>query len=386
MISEESPAGGLTFCRGVSDLSTTDGHPLRIGEIQIVPGPFHSVAAVNRAIAEHVAGAETSLDGYWFTGPPQEVTLLVTSRDDLFNPWESSVQSVLNDLTRFMLIVQMMQLTSCRPLFDVFGPTRHEHGSDPWLHVSGPFERRPSLYARQARIDTSHVPQFEALSTMLGTIEQREAERARRFNEETQKRVVRTVWQFATGYFVRSHSEVDWYRTLVDLTTGLEAALSEKADHIENIVIRLRQRAAALLATEQDPPRNIFRDVGTLYDLRSIVVHGSDLRETRLDTLINRLSTAPADSTWALDRDIALDRIRDLLRRTLLARLCLAGEGAVRWDYGERVVIDDKEIRIDELITDDHHRHVLREYWQRRLRELDCAQAFEPAHNPQDTP
>lgn len=65
---------------------------------------------------------------------------------------------------------------------------------------------------------------------------------------------------------------------LVDLATALEAALLGAERETEGLTLRLRSRTSALLATDDDPARGLFDDVGLLYGLRSKLVHGGQIK------------------------------------------------------------------------------------------------------------
>jgi hypothetical protein len=69
-----------------------------------------------------------------------------------------------------------------------------------------------------------------------------------------------TVFDVALGKFNSSHHLENPYETLVDLTTALEAILAGGETETEGLTLRLRNRAAALLATDADPAeRNLRR-------------------------------------------------------------------------------------------------------------------------------
>jgi hypothetical protein len=82
-----------------------------------------------------------------------------------------------------------------------------------------------------------------------------------------------------------------------------------------------------LLATDADPARAIFDDVNHLYRLRSKLVHGGQITQKELRKRIGLISTVPAESIehrFSVALGYAVDRMRDLVRRAILARLCLA--------------------------------------------------------------
>jgi hypothetical protein len=67
----------------------------------------------------------------------------------------------------------------------------------------------------------------------------------------------------ALGNYNRSHSSDSPYEHLVDLATALEAALIGAEKETEGLTLRLRNRAAALLVTDDDPAKTLFEDVGS---------------------------------------------------------------------------------------------------------------------------
>lgn len=143
---------------------------------------------------------------------------------------------------------------------------------------------------------------------------------------------------------------------VVDLAIGLEAALAG-TDKSE-ISLRLRSRAAALLATPDDPPDAIYRDVKTLYELRSTFVHGGSLPGKDLDKALKRVTGATVTEWPAEQYLLALDRWRDILRRAVLARIALAS-AVVPWlggRAGQRIDVD--ELLLRERDRDEWRQHV----------------------------
>ena len=72
--------------------------------------------------------------------------------------------------------------------------------------------------------------------------------------------------------FDNSHQHRPWHQQVIDLTTALEASLIGDGDENAGLSLQLRQHAVALLACESDHATDIFKDVGTFYDLRSKIV------------------------------------------------------------------------------------------------------------------
>lgn len=93
------------------------------------------------------------------------------------------------------------------------------------------------------------------------------------------------------------------------------------------MTLRLRSRVAALLATDDGPARALFEDVGQLYSCaRGSSTAARSRRATRAK-MIGGISTVPAENLeyrFAVALGHAVDRMRDLVRRAILARLALA--------------------------------------------------------------
>ena len=124
---------------------------------------------------------------------------------------------------------------------------------------------------------------------------------------------------------------------VIDLSVGLEAALSG-AD-TSDVGLRLRMRAADLLATADDPGDLIYDDLEELYGLRSALVHGSVPTPRAFAKTISRVSNATESSHLGEQVEIALDRWRDLLRRAILVRAALAAEASF-WPLKDSVDVD----------------------------------------------
>jgi hypothetical protein len=187
--------------------------------------------------------------------------------------------------------------------------------------------------------------------------------------------MVMTSFDMALGRFQGSYRADSPFEHLVDLATALEAALAAGERDTEGLTLRLRNRAAALLATESDPAPAIFTDVGLLYSLRSKVVHGGQLKQKDLRRTINRVSTVPTERptlTPAVALGHAVDRMRDLVRRAILARLCLAAPPDPLWP------INAPDVPVDALLVDDQTRGEWRRRWQHRLSGLNAAEVAGP--------
>ncbi len=124
---------------------------------------------------------------------------------------------------------------------------------------------------------------------------------------------------------------------VIDLSIGLEATLS--GTDTSDVSLRLRVRAADLLATVDDPGDIIYDDVKALYGIRSAIIHGRILTPRALKRSIRDVSSAAQASYPAEQVELALDRWRDLLRRAILARAALAAEESP-WPLEDTIDVD----------------------------------------------
>jgi hypothetical protein len=119
---------------------------------------------------------------------------------------------------------------------------------------------------------------------------------------------------------------------VVNALTALEALLLNGSK--TELTYRLSMRVAHLLGSDATSRRTLFNDMKEFYDLRSTVVHGSELKskhETRLERL---------------------DELREILRRTLLAVIALIAEGISK---------SELEFLFDEIVLDEEKRRAVQE-------------------------
>lgn len=176
----------------------------------------------------------------------------------------------------------------------------------------------------------------------------------------------------ALSRYSRSFEARPWFDMLVDVVVGLEGALLGGSEQ-EEIGLRLRSRAAALLSTSADPPAMIYADIKRIYGLRSLVVHGSNPTTKELEAQAYKISvterTTYAGVKWAL----ALDRARDLLRRAILARGFLLE--AERWPGGRK----GSRFDVDAQLIDPAAREEWRRSWRDPLEAMGLGFAADEA-------
>lgn len=176
----------------------------------------------------------------------------------------------------------------------------------------------------------------------------------------------------ALSRFGRSFVARPWFDMLVDVAVGLEAALLGGSEQ-EEIGLRLRSRAAALLATSADPPAKIYDGVKRIYGLRSLVVHGSNPTTKELEALAHKISSTERTTWRGVKWSLALDRARDLLRRAILARGFLLD--TERWPVGKK----GRRFDVDAQLIDPGAREEWRQGWRGALDSLGLVAAADEA-------
>ena len=321
----------IVCCRHVSHL-TTPGGEVQIGEIIVVPEPEQSVRLVRR-ISTEIPGAPRA----WNREDPRPYdpphALLIT-REIGDDPEPHEVADRLSRrVERFLLLSRLLTAGTVQSAYEISGATTLVARMNPLMHS---FRRSDPFVRRTVRLTGDEAPAFAALGDLIDAAEVK------------REGMVATSIDVALSKFNRSYSGDSPYEDLVDLATALEAALIGAERETEGLMLRLRSRVAALLATDDDPALALFADVGVLYGLRSKLVHGGQIRESDLRRDIGRISTVPGetfDSLFAIALGRAVDRMRDLVRRAILARLCLAAGANPAWPFGGDTPVERNALR-----------------------------------------
>lgn len=356
-------------CRVVSHLTTVDSNDLEVGGVTVTPlgTSSHSTRREIVEVIESViegSGTAFGRDDPFVYAPPESVLSV-----RVMDPKPFDVAAVLsNRIERFLIAVRLLWAGTSESVFEVQGETKLVRQFTPVVvrfRGAGPsLLSQATRVRRTVRLGVDDGPRIQGLWNAIEA-----AERPR-------EGMAMTSFAVAVQKFQLSYHAHTWYEQLVDLSTALEAALSGK-DRSE-VILRLRTRAAALLASEQDPAAAIFADIGTLYDLRSRLIHGGELSERQLKKMITRVSTVPRDAPLGTATGYVVDRLRDLVRRSLLARIFLAA------DQDDPLWSLDADRDVDAALTDDDTRTLWRARWREGLASFDALFAAAPPRQPVD--
>ena len=181
------------------------------------------------------------------------------------------------------------------------------------------------------------------------------------------------VMSVAAGRFHAALDHQFWDEQLLEIAIGLEAALLG-GDKEGEINYRLRARAAALLSNDEEPPERVFDDIGALYEMRSSLVHGMPIGDPDTRRLLAAMQSSQVSELAGERFAVSVDRARDLLRRAIIARLCL-GEGETpRWPWTARDAFS-----VDRALLNPDTAREWRSFVRTRVAELGFPGACDPA-------
>jgi hypothetical protein len=345
--------------RMVSHLETEDGRPLTVSGVTLYPITGESYTwreQASRIFNDKLFGAGQLINesAPVVYAPPECVVATHVRGTD---PYEVAGQ-LSSRIHRFLLAVRLLHAATCDSIYEVQGEQGAVRFASPRLQLfrgAGAGLGSPiGLIRRVATLTPADDARITGLLRLMDAA------------EDPQTGMLFTSTAMAFHKFTLSFHAHAWYEQVVDLATALEAALSGAEN--QDVTLRLRTRAAALLATAEDPAGAIFADIAELYTLRSTVIHGGNMSTKTLEKKFRRLSTVPADAPFGVAVCHMVDRLRDLVRRALLARIALAGGAEPLWPFGS-------DIGVDAELADDQTRSRWRDRWRSEFARIDAAAA-----------
>ena len=349
----------VVCCRVVSHLTTADDLPIELQGLTVLPetpgGPD-----IERHILDTVPGAPTAYNrerpSVW--NPPHA---LIVARDRGRDPVQLA-RELSSRIEGFMLNMRLLHASTAQSLYESRSETSLIRRLKPELLL---FDVGPLVAAmattvrRTTRLLSDDEPAFSGLSQLIDEVNQAPEN-------------VSTPFDIAVDKLVRSFGGGASPTKIVDLATALEAMLSGRGS--DDVTLRLKTRAAALLVGDEDPAASIFDDVNILYSLRSKLVHGGRLTAKELQKRMHALSTVPDGTMAGVVLSYAIDRFRDVVRRAALARLCLASGDNPKWPMSK-----DQDPPVDSILSDEPSRQEWRDAWHSKLDAIGAAFAIQRA-------
>jgi hypothetical protein len=323
--------------RLVTHLTTSDGQPLRLGPMTVRPvaGSREAMRVIRNEIGHVPPGLDASI------GLSMSEPMSVVFVSGHFEPGARTVSfDQSREIERFLLAVRLLHASTCESLLEVSG------GSHRFPLRSAQVEtvrHGDWTIKRNAVLSASDALPIDALGHLLASV------------PGDSKTDLFTPFGMATLMFSRSFAGTEWDEQLVDLVTGLEALVG--GDGNTDLSLRLRLRCAALLGCPSDPPADIFNDLKLLYNLRSKLVHGSTITRQWAEREFGKVTGVAAARGLGVVIDLGLDRLRDLVRRSILMRLALSQSAAPTWPLSSSA-------DIDAFLVDDDVRAEWRSRWR----------------------
>ena len=339
----------IVCCREVSHLTTATGTPLSLGRFTIIPeekgiGEERLSDMVNNYIPG-AYGAYGREDPFHFDPP---TSLIVVRTKAATGPW-GQAETLSREIDRFLLFVHLLYAATSQSHWLVYGTSKLISQMPPQYVLYK--ERSASALIRRTTVLSER--DREPLDA-LGQI----------FADAGVKRagMVTTSFDMAVHRYARTYDKDDVFDQIVDLATSLEAILTGNDQSTDAISLRLRSRASALLSTPDDSAESIFADIGLLYNLRSLLVHGGSIKEKDFKNIIMKISTVPGSDPFGIALARGVDRLRDLVRRSFLARIALGDGDSPLWS----LVADTA---VDFALSSDDGRTRWRNAWRTHLGE-----------------
>jgi hypothetical protein len=352
----------MVCCREVSHLTTHDSQPLNVGNVEIIPEvDTRSASTLVHVASSFVPGTVGAFnrDEPRIYSPPKSMLVVRTKVAVDSEPF-AIVSRLTTQIEQFLLLCRLVHAATTHSCWQVCGAATLVARISPQYTRYGPEGFMGPLVRRTTCLSIDDETAFANIQTMLDEAQ------VKRTN------MVATSFDLALERFLRTYSPASPFDNIVDLATALEALLTGSDTGTEAISLRLKSRAAALLWTTSDPASAIFNDIGRFYGLRSTLVHGGKVKESDLRADIGKISTITDTEMFGTATGHAVDRMRDIVRRAFLARLCLAEVPDPVWPF-------EGSTAVDRILSDEDQRSAWRTKWRARMSEIGAASAADPA-------
>jgi hypothetical protein len=347
------PLASVIVCRAAPHLATEDGQPLTICDLEILPN------ADGRQMIPQIIPLGASAfnrDPPFVYDPPQA---LIVARDHGPNPYQTASEASAR-IDTFLLAIRLLYASTAWTAYEVQGPASLVDPTGARLTTA---DRDRSLVRRTLRLGPEHGAPVTALTAVLDAA------------NAVPPAMMFTSFGMALTRFSESYQGNAWDGQLLSLTTALEGAIS--GSETNDVILRLRTRAAALIAEDDDPPVNIFEDIGRIYELRSKLAHGGTYKIDRFKAVVYKMSTVPEEAPLGVAVGYMIDRLRDLVRRAILARLFLAARDEPLWALSD-------DLGVDAHLTNDATRATWKSAWRASLAEIGAPESRMRASLAQD--
>ncbi|MGH8981431.1 MAG: hypothetical protein ACRDWE_10505, partial [Acidimicrobiales bacterium] len=237
----------LHCCRAVSHLTTASGEPAEIWGLTVYPESQRmGLVSQTCKLVPGTWGAFNRQDPRPYD-PPH--SLVVASEEVGEQGTFQARARLAQRVTRFLLLARLLYAGTHQSMWQVCGTSTLVSSAHPRYQVFEGAESVSIRLRRELRLSDSDTPAFAALDTLL------DAAAVRR------EGMASTSFDLALFEYNRSFEPGSDAEQVVGLSTALEAILTGNDEGQGAIGFRLRSRAAALLATQDDPAVTVFDDI-----------------------------------------------------------------------------------------------------------------------------
>lgn len=347
----------------VTDITTSAADPLRIGGVEIHRLP--EVGAGTRAetvrLFREIFGERAErLDQDRLQHPFSDAALIVATHNTSETFEMDAAPPSSKQVGDVVLAVRLLHAATAHTVYEIRGGTVSVGHGEPSIYEFEGAGQGTMSYGLNGRRAARLSPSDEAgITTLIDMLRGQ-------LGSDSEPSSLQT----AVRRYQMSHHKHAWSDKIIDLSIALEAALS--GDKNTEITFRLQSRAAALLATNRDPEAALFDDIKHFYAIRSRFVHGSAPNARGIEKVLRKISRVPEGEHFNTFRsDAVIDRLRDIVRRAILARLFIVAHAPGLWPR------DDTHL--DRAILTDEGKTTLKDAWRTPLLDLGQTAGVEAA-------
>ncbi|MFC9434774.1 hypothetical protein [Nocardia sp. NPDC057030] len=358
----------IVLARHVSHLVSTSAAEIEIDGITLVPEGRAS--DISLRILKEIPDADHAWKRY-MKKPYRPPHALLIVRKQVCGLEYFGDSDLAQRLDQFQLGVCLLTGANVQGSYQVFGPNRKIAAQSASLKMLAR-DTDITTTRRTARLDGTEGPAIAALVSLV--------------EEARSKTGGEGIWlssfREALDRFAEFDDTTPYTEQLVSLATSLEGVMLGTNEG-EGLTLRLYTRVTALLANDDDPAGELFEDLKQLYNLRSNIVHGGEVLESTLNKNLKTIKCVPAieqEENTLIRLGYAVDRLRDIVRRSILARTCLASGKEPPWPFKEKG--KPSKVKVDAELSDDATRAIWRTYWREMLDSLGVGEAAARSRPP----
>ncbi|NKX91269.1 HEPN domain-containing protein [Nocardia coubleae] len=357
----------MVLARQISHLVPASGSEIEINGVVIVP---EGKGYLNYRILKEIPDADHAWKRHLTqTFRPPHALLMV--REQVTGLDYFGAGDLERKLDRFQLGVSLLTGANVQGMYQVFGASSRISAQPASLELLAR-NSHVTTTRRTARLDGSEGPAIAALTDLVA--------------DARSKTVGPDTWLSSFGEALKRFANLDdttgYGEQIVDLATALEGVVLGTNEG-EGLTLRLCTRVAAVLAHDDDPAAVLFEELKQLYSLRSSIVHGGEVSVRSLNGKLRAMECVPSqdeEKNTLVRLGYAVDRLRDIVRRTILARICLARGEEPPWPFDEKGKTG--VVKVDSVLADDTMRAAWRAYWRDMLDSLGAGAAARRAAPP----